>query len=315
MTVPFPFFVGCGRSGTTLLRAMFDSHPHMAIPGESHFIAPMALQRARYESTKGFDSESFTTDLLRHPRFRLWSLTDGDVRDDIIGDPPRDLAEAVRRVFAMYARSRGKARYGDKTPIYVIHLHLLARLFPDGRFVHIIRDGRDVALSYQDVDFGPRSLAESALHWKRWVESGREAGRRLGPTAYREVRYEDLLSDPNGVLGALSSFLGLEYDDAMLQYPDRAAEVVTGSAFPRAHERLGLPPTKGLRDWRRQMPREDLASFEAIAGDLLEELGYERSGVRPSGLMRLRLRSEVVRLTTGSIAHAIRKRVRIKARS
>ena len=315
MSVPFPFFVGRGRSGTTLLRAMFDSHPQMAIPGESHFVAPMALQRSRYETSRGFDAESFTADLLRHPRFHLWALPEAGVRAEILQDPPRDLADAVRRVFAMYARSRGKARYGDKTPIYVIHMRVLARLLPDARFVHIIRDGRDVALSYQEVEFGPGSLAESALQWKRWVRTGREAGHRLGPARYREVRYEDVLDDSKGVLRALCGFLELEYDDTMLEYPNRATEVARGSAFPQAHGGLALPPTKGLRDWRRQMPREDVALFEAIAGDLLEELGYEPSGVRPSGLVRLRMRSEAARVATGAIAHGIRKRVRIRARS
>ncbi|MGH8935748.1 MAG: sulfotransferase family protein [Acidimicrobiia bacterium] len=278
-TAPFPFLVGSGRSGTTLLRAMFDSHPEMAVPHESHFLVPIARRRARYEQPAGLDLETFVADLVGHPWFSRWGIPEEEVREALARDRPTECAEAIRGVFALYARRLGKPRYGDKTPGYVSQIALLAAFLPEARFVHLIRDGRDVALSLREMEWGPADPLEAALYWKERVEMGRRAGRRLDRGRYRETRYEDLVRDPEGTLRELCSFLALTFDSVMLQYPERAAELTAPAEYPHRHRRIALPPTTGLRDWRRQMSREDLARFEAVAGGLLTELGYER-GVR-----------------------------------
>jgi hypothetical protein len=307
----FPFFVGCGRSGTTLFRAIFDSHPNLAIPGESHFIVHLAPNRRRYETETGFDVEAFLADLLPHPRFRLWGLAEQEVRTALREDPPSTLADAIRAVFALYAVGQGKGRYGDKTPGYVSHLPRLAGLFPEARFVHILRDGRDVALSYLDVSFGPETVERAALHWNRFVERGRQAGALLGPDRYVEVRYEDLLADPEATVRTLCRFIDLEFRPEMFRYPQRAAEVASGSAFPEAHGRLALPPTKGLRDWQSQMSTADVVAFELLAGDLLSDLGYERSTARVGVRARARVTSKRLRIEARRLVHGVGKRARM----
>jgi hypothetical protein len=307
----FPFFVGCGRSGTTLVRALFDSHPHLAIPGESHFIVHLVRNRDRYEAPGAFATDAFLADLLPHPRFRLWMMAEEEVRAAMRDDPPGTFPEAIRQVFALYAAGRNKVRYGDKTPGYVSHLPLLAGLFPEARFVHILRDGRDVALSYLDVSFGPKTVEQAATHWKRFVERGRRAGIRLGSERYREVRYEDLLDDPEGTVRSMCEFLNVEFHPNMFLYPKRARDVARGSAFPEAHGRLALPPTKGLRDWRTQMAREDIAVFEVLAGDLLLALGYERAVERPTVGQRARAARRWLRVEAGRVAHGVSKRTRL----
>jgi Sulfotransferase family len=311
MNSVFPFFVGSGRSGTTLVRAMFDSHPHLAIPGESNFISAMGKNRHRYEKGDGLDTEAFLSDLLAHPRFRLWGVPEDAVRDSFAESPPGDFADGIRRAFELYAARQGKSRYGDKTPGYVMHLPLLAKLFPEARFVHIIRDGRNVALSYLEVSFGPESLEQAALRWRRFVDRGRRTGARLGLTRYLEVRYEDLIEDPEGTVKSMCRFLDVGFDPQMFRYPERATEVAQGSAFPEVHGHLGLPPTKGLRDWRTQMSRDDLATFEILAGDLLSDLGYERAVRRPGIGSRARATGKRLRLEAGRVRHRLRKRSRV----
>jgi hypothetical protein len=203
----------------------------------------------------------------------------------VLTPAPDALAEAIRRIYASYASRRGKPRYGDKTPNQVVHIHLLARTLPEARFVHVIRDGRDSTLSYLDADFGPSTVAEAAVYWRRFVEAGRRAGRELGHGRYREVRYEELVAAPERELRALSGFCGLAYDEAMLDYPERADELVG-----KVHHNLALAPTSGMRDWRRDMSRADVALFEALAGDLLDELGYERAFPRTALSDRIRAR-------------------------
>jgi hypothetical protein len=105
----------------------------------------------------------------------------------------------------------------------------------------------------------------------------------------------------------------VNFDPAMFGYMDRARQVAAGSAFPQAHQRLGLPPTKGLRDWRTQMSREDVALFEALAGDLLVDLGYERAVERPTLGQRARAARSRLRVGAGRLAHGVVKRVGLSA--
>src|SRR3954452_1268100 len=199
----FPFIVGCQRSGTTLLRAMLDSHSQVAVPGESHFIPAMEARRDRYEQADGFDIVRFVADLADHPRFVRWELPAGDVQHALASDPPADLAAALVRLYECYAERQGKPRYADKTPEYVLQMPLLARLFEDSVFVHIIRDGRQVVASLLDQEWGAKTAILAAKIWVSYVKSGRHAGQSLGPDRYREVRYEELVAEPAAVLGDL----------------------------------------------------------------------------------------------------------------
>jgi hypothetical protein len=299
MRDPFTVIVGRGRSGTTLLRAMFDSHPALAIPPESHFLVTLARSARAFRGAGGFSVERFAAALNGHWGFRGWGLDEAEVRSTLAAADPATYAEAVRAIFERYAADRGKTRYGEKTPMNVLHIRRLASLFPEARFIHLIRDGRDVALSYRDAGFGTTSIGDSAVFWRRFVARGRRDGRRLGTTRYREVRYEDLVDDPERVLRSLCSFVDLAFDPLMLRYFERADDVMEGVDHRSHHRSVYLPPTRGLRDWRRDMSPDELRLFESIAGRLLAELGYER------GARAVSLRSR---------AHAASAWTRVQAR-
>lgn len=290
---PFPFLVGCGRSGTTLARALLDAHPAMAVPGESYFPVWLARERHRYHHNGSFQAIRLADDLLADPWFRHWDLSDSAVRRALEEPAITTFSEAIRRVYALYARGRSKSRYADKTPTFVLHIELLAELFPEAVFVHIVRDGRDVALSLLQATWGPATLAGGAQHWRHHVEQGRQAGQRLGERRYRELRYEDLLDDPEASARSLCRFVDLDYDGAMLSYNETAPALLARLPDAEEHQNLRLPPTKGLRDWRREMAIDDIATFEALAGDLLGDLGYERRAPVPT--IRVRLRAATLR--------------------
>lgn len=280
----FPFFVGTNGSGTTLHRAIFDSHPDLAIPGESHFIVPLARRRRLYEGPDGLRSGRLLGDLRKESRFLAWDLPLPDVETALSDPPVPDYPEAIRRLYALYARSRGKTRYGDKTQTYIHHLPLLAGLFPEARFVHVVRDGRDVALAHT----AGTKMEQVALSWKRRVRRGRQAGGELGPSRYVESRFEELLQDPEAAVKRLCTFLELEFHPRMLEYHHRADEIVATTAKPERHRDIFRPPTQGLTDWRRELSEDQLARFEAVAADLLEELNYDLAFARVSLARRLR---------------------------
>lgn len=280
---PFPFIVACGRSGTTMLRIMFEQHPDMAIPPESYFPVSFWRRRSRYERDGGVDMGALAEDLVEHDRFRAWGLRLDSVKEHLRGSAP-DYAEAIRRVYALYAGSRGRSRYGDKTPPFLMHMGMLAEQFPEARFIHLVRDGRDVVLSLREQSFAPSSFAGAADYWRGRVTRARRAGEALGPSRYREVRYEDLVADPEPALRELCEFVELEFRAEMLAYGEGSlSDIAVGQEVRSAALQ---PPTRGTRDWRTQMSKRQLAVVEAVAGDELEAFGYERALPRTSVRVR-----------------------------
>ena len=283
MTAPPLLVLGVRRSGTTLLRVMLDRHSELAVPDESYFI-PQLADRHR----GSIDVDEFTDDLRRLSTLREWDVPVDEVRARLrrgmlVGD-------AIAAVYEVYAARHGKPRWGDKTPMYMQRLRMLERLFPDALYVHLVRDGRDAALSFLAMPQGivtetwahPRTAGEFAAQWRTEVEAAQRLGRRVGPRRYHELRYERLVADPVHEVERICSFAGLAYEPAMLEY----APEVDVSAKPH-QQSLKRPPTPGLRDWRTQLSPDDAAQFEDVAGDLLRRLGYDSGrGSTVSGALR-----------------------------
>ena len=276
----FAFVLGFVRSGTTMLRAMLDSHSALAVPPESYFVVSLLQSQA------GLDWPAVLERVESDRYFHDWNLAPdalAALRDDA---RIHTTADAVAGLYAAYAAAHGKPRYGDKTPSHLGSVELLARSFPSARFVHIVRDGRDVVPSVVKMPFGPDGFAEAALSWERRVQEGRRAGLALGPSRYLEIHYEALVADPAAVLAEVCGHFGLEYEPAMLEYHARSDELLTGLRHTDHIQGIRKPPTPGLRDWRVDLSPYEIQLFEVIAGDLLEELGYERSGLTPSSRAR-----------------------------
>jgi hypothetical protein len=285
---PFVFVVGCPRSGTTLLQRMLDSHPLLAVANDTHFIvrcleklAPQLL-RAAQEGAPVPLGEHLVAGARGYHRFARLGLSDAQVARAAAG--ASTWAGFVRALYEEFAGARRKRLGGEKTPDFVRHVSLLHGLFPQAAFVHIIRDGRDVALSLRDWatdSKGPGRLelwsqepiGVAALWWQWQVTAGRAQGAVVGPRRYLEVPYENLVADPRRHLQSLCAFLELPFAAPMLDYHCGRARDKEGLSAKSAW----LPPTPGLRDWRTQMRRRDLELFEALAGDVLGELGYERA--------------------------------------
>lgn len=274
---PFPFFLGCGRSGTTLVRLMFRAHPQLAMVPEHHF---PAVPPARWIMPDGGLNVSRATKRIASARwFARFGIEPDRFRSAVVASDATTYADVIRCLYSLYAHREGKPRYGNKTPGHVRSIPQLAAQFPEAHFVHIVRDGRDVALSYLERDFGPADLPSAARFWQDRVMGGRTAGDQLGSQRYCELRYEDLITDTKSELERLCAFLDLEYDDAMLRYHERGPGRLL-KRDPQGH--LYKPPTRGLRDWRAQMTRDELILFESIAGQTLDAFGYERAPVRAS---------------------------------
>lgn len=208
LEAPPVFLVGPYRSGTTLLRYVFDSHPAICCPPESDFIAPLRRLVEVEAVTRGFDAMGFDEEhVVRRTR------------------------EFVLYFFANYAASHGKSRWADKTPAYVDHLDWLLRLFPEARFVTIYRHGLDQAHSFTRGGTFVRPQLEgygrpgedlrlgAVRYWVEKVERMR-AFEQAHPGRCEAVRYEDLCARPETELRRLFASCGLEWDPAVLRFFD-----------------------------------------------------------------------------------------------
>ncbi|HEX7256158.1 MAG TPA: sulfotransferase [Gaiellaceae bacterium] len=273
---PYVFIVGCPRSGTTLLSRIGDAHPELAIIRELHWL-PRWWERRVGLTNEGFVTRELIAKIRSHERFPRLEL-EPSALDRLLGDDrPKHYTRFVADLFSLHGDVKGKRLVGEKTPHYVRALPTLHALWPHAKFVHLIRDGRDVALSLLDWSRSDRAagrfpswdedaVTTAALFWDCHVRLGREAAGLLGSERYHELRYESLVVDPKRECQRLCDFLGVRFDQAMLSF--HKGHVRSKKSGPRR------PVTPGLRRWREQMESEDVARFEAAAGHLLTDLGY-----------------------------------------
>jgi hypothetical protein len=281
---PAPFICGVTRSGTTLVRLMLDAHPEVAIPGETHWVPKLIKAQERRKQS----AEELADLIIDHKRWGDFHLDASELRQRFAALDPVTAADAIRAFYMLYAEREGKARYGDKTPGYVQEMRRIQRVLPEARFIHIIRDGRDVSLSHLRMNWGPETYAESARLWRNRVRKAR----KMAPSIehYMEIRFEDLVADTEGVLRRVCDFVELDFDPVMLDYHERAEGRLAEKAreLPRRNRppqpaaarleshRLAKEPPRSDRVgmWRERMTPEEVAEYEAVAGDILLETGY-----------------------------------------
>ena len=283
---PIVFVVGCPRSGTTLLQRMLDAHSDLTVTNDTHFITRAAKQELRRDANPVLDDD-LVERVLSYHRFHRMGLERQDALSAARG--AKTYADFVSRLYDLTARQAGKTMSGEKTPDYCRRMPQLHRLFPHAKFLHIIRDGRDVALSTLDWAsagkgpgrwdlWGRDPVGTCALWWRWQVGNGRHDGALLGASVYREVKYEDLVTQPEAALAHVCDFLDIPFDERM----PRFHEGKTRDAPGRSAKSAWLGPVAGLRDWREQMCAADAAVFDAISGDLLDSMGYGRESYAAS---------------------------------
>jgi sulfotransferase family protein len=286
---PMPIIVGAPRSGTTLLRFMLDSHPTMTIPPETGFLVPCAQLTSRGTILRQDLFQVVTRYPPDAPGWHDFQIPEGTFLARLGEIEPFTVAEGIRAFYQLYASRFGKLRWGDKTPLYCMHLQTIEAILPEAHFIHIIRDGRDVAMSLRQMWFSPgRDIETLATHWCQWVTTARQQGTRC--RHYMEVRYEQLIEDTRKVLERISQFLDLEYNNRMLRYheyvPERLQEHksrfrLDGSLLVTQEQRLRqqyqttqAPTRSRVFAWKREMHSEERRRFEAIAGEVLREFGF-----------------------------------------
>ncbi len=296
MSNPYVFIVGCPRSGTTLLRHILSAHSQLVITSEQLWI-PVWYEKRVGLTPDGMVTSDLIPELLTNPKyarkFSKFRLGPEQLNSLIGGERPVPYSSFVTSIFDMYGEAQGKKLVGNKSPDLVRRMGTLHELWPQTRFIHLIRDGRDVALSLMSwpkiVSKKPGTfttweedpVSTAALWWELNVRRGRDSGQPMGPDLYKEVRYESLVTDTERESKSLCRFLDLEYEEMMLRWNEQGEPNKEVGSLRKNASGKNMPTTPGLRSWRTQMPPEDVERFEATAGALLDTLGYPRAFPHP----------------------------------
>ena len=260
-----PIFIGgAGRSGTTLLRVILDSHPNIACGPEIKVVPRLA--QLWYQFQTAF-----------YPTLESYYLTRPEIN--------ALFANIIVTLMEKYRRRQGKARVAEKSPNNVFYFQHLHDLLPNSPLIHLIRDGRDVVCSLLTMNWANAvtgkpldytlDARKAAEYWARAIRAGRAMlENKPRRSCYLEVRYEDLVTSPEPTLRELFAFIDEPWDPVVLRYYEQDRDLAGESSADQVSQPLH---TRAVGRWRKDLSAKDKAAVKAAAGDLLVELGYAGS--------------------------------------
>lgn len=263
------FVVGCPRSGTTLLAALLGRHPSITATPESRYLTYFA---PRNRVAEWPSSDACFAVLSNDPKILDLDL-DLDLLQKHLALHPFTLEGAFRGLLATYLEQRDGDRILEKTPDHLHHVETLLDWFPDAKFVCVVRDGRDAAVSMRNLPWGYNSIRRYALIWQRSAKQSLKLAERI-PHRFKTIRYEDLLTAPESTLKSICQFVDVEFDPVQLD-PGRSTDVVPEreSAWKKkANQRID--PSR-VYAWKRTLDKNEIRVFNSVASEQLAAYGYE----------------------------------------
>jgi len=267
------FIGGCPRSGTTMLGSMLGGGEDCVVTPESHFKQTVLLAYGASWQV-AVSSDWLYCNLKNNFRFKIWhtALPNRDKLPDLLR--PLEYGWFVNLLVDEYAKKHGVTSWKtwvDHTPQNIQNPLMIMRIFPDARFIHLVRDPRAVAASVLPLDWGPDSAEEAATFWAQKLAYGL-ALEQSYPDRCLRVYYEDIVRSPRETMIKISDFCGVGFNDLMLE--GRAFQVPTYTK--QQHQLVGSrPDPKRLESWRDKLDAWQIATIENALGDLMVQMGYE----------------------------------------
>ncbi len=286
--------MGCHRSGTNLLYDTLLSAGGFAV--YRGYIPVYKVLVPHFGKLDNLENRKKILEVWLHSKgFRRSELEADFVRDQVLNHC-QSSGDFVRITMDEIARRQGVVRWAFYDPDSLLHVPRIKADLPNALFVHIVRDGRDVALSLKKMEgFRPfpwnrsqRTLLETALYWEWTVRRGREHGRKI-PADYIEIHYEDLVLHPASTLKQLGEFIGQELNYEHIQQMALGRISQSNSSFLADPNEAQHPVNR----WKEKLSNEEITELEGTIGDGLRDFGYElttsaeqRRGLATHGWMR-----------------------------
>ncbi|MEE4255714.1 MAG: sulfotransferase [Bacteroidales bacterium] len=293
--IPMFFIVGRPRSGTTLLRTLFDAHPNVIVPAECQLIVNLYPKYGKITNWTRQVLEAFYHDLYKQWRFDVWPVDRKSLYRNLMAcEGENTYSTIIKVVYFEYHSIYGHnflLALGDKNPGYTIYTEKLLKIFPEAKFIHIIRDYRDNFVSIRNVDFELPIISLTVAKWKHFIRKFRKAAKRH-PGTHLEIRYEDLVSRPEETFRFLCEFINIPFsnapfsfykktEDALKVFPKKLIYKYHASLLQKVNKsRIGL--------WRKELSKKEIRIADAAAGKLAESTGHKRAYPHPGFAAYLR---------------------------
>jgi len=283
------FIIGNPRSGTTLLRLMLTCHRNIVIPPECGFAVWW------YQKYRNWNSESakqnldaFLDDLFGSKKIETWNLNRELLRETLSEKEPESYSDLVSLIYEKFAMQQKETfkRWGDKNNYYLNHIETIFELFSDVQFIHIVRDGRDIACSYKklavskfDSKYAPQlptEISEIAREWINNLKKIRKSFQTIGWDKVIEIRYEDLVTESEKTLRNICSFLNEEYDPSMSDFYllNMEKELEPRELMQWKGKTLEKPTRSEVEKYQIELTLPEIKEFEIIAEELLAHYRY-----------------------------------------
>lgn len=302
MDAQAPFFVvGAGRSGTTLLRLILAGHSRLHIPPETWFLRPLVRDFPLTGALTQPQLQRAVETMVQHERWPDLDLPADELRSQVAALTRSTLVDLIDIVYRHLLAANGKQRLGDKTPNYFAIVPELLTLYPDAKFIYLVRDGHDVAMSW--IDAGWQRYYDSGFEWPAAMAAMRR-DRATCPSHVLEVRYESLVRHPAETARTICSFLGEAYECGMLDWQDRTALVAPRDRH--LHGRLREPLSNdAIATWRRRLSVIECFAVEACLYRELTQGSYDLRFAARGWRPLFRLTAGLLRVFSPLLRHGI----------
>ncbi|MEP9410019.1 MAG: sulfotransferase [Candidatus Brocadia sp.] len=268
------FIVGTQRSGTTLLRLILNSHSQIFIPRESFFLMPFLKKRYLKSTISGNSLRAFDENIRSNSLFK-GTYIDGNYRfflSQLFQQEEIRLKDLMDFIFSGMCLSENKSIWGNKTISFFRKIDILFSLYPHAKFIHIVRDGRDMFDSWRKMDPGKNNVAFVALDWSIKLYKIEKSLKRIPPNNRITIRYEDLVSNPEVIIKSVCSVLEIDYEPGMMDFYKTSHKYT----IPHHSELIFKPLDKGnTAKWKKRLTPREISIFNLLAGHYLRKYNYE----------------------------------------
>ncbi len=286
-----PVFVfGAPRSGTSLLSRILNAHSELCIPLESLLYDMFWPIRDNYgDLAAAGNAERLLRHMLRWRPMQYWQPQVA-YEDALAQLDRRDFHGVFQAILATRAGEEGKPIWGEKSPWHAFYWRAILDGFPAARVVHIIRDPRDICLSWKKARQGPRHVYTLAKRWAGYQSAMRDVRDGWPAAQFHEFHYEDLLKDPERICKAMCEFLAIPYEPAMLAFHANKERYSTDGTNEANLARPVLSSNTGK--WQSELSADEARWIEAATGEHMDAYGYKRTLDNPqlSGAELARIR-------------------------
>lgn len=286
-----PFFILANpRSGSSLLRIICDSHPNITVPPECGF---MEWWYSKYSDWKETDNskrlDEFLLDFFQSKKIETWHLNKTKLREYIITENPKNYGEIVSTIYMFYSETKTRNRaiiWGDKNNYYIHKLSIINKLYPNAKYIHLVRDGRDVACSYKNLKeiqtsskYFPKLSTNIEMIAEEWNQNNNKIlnfKEALEDKNFLTLRFEDIVNDLRGNCIKISRFLGLDFSQEMLSYDlrNKNEKIEPKETLDWKRKTLEKPDPETVGKYLKELTKEELEYFNQYSSLLLKKFGY-----------------------------------------